>query len=86
MTDTKLSRSGEISTEDSEMIEHFLVLMYDETCPHKAVDKCRKYLFTQMNRIMDNGLIVYWGFIEILLRTIFLMLISFIKYPLILKK
>ena len=59
MTDIKLSRSGEFSTEDSEMIEHFLVLMYDKTCPHKTVDKCRKYLFTQMNRIMDNGLIVY---------------------------
>ena len=50
----KLSRSGEISTEDFEVIEHFVVLMYDRTCPHKTVGKCRKHLFTQMNRTMDN--------------------------------
>ena len=47
VTDTfiKLSRSGENSTEDFEMIEHFVVLMYDRTCPHKTADKFRKYFF-----------------------------------------
>ena len=55
-TDTfiKLSWSGEISTADFEMIQHFNVLMYDRTCPHKAIEKCCKYLFTQMNSTMDN--------------------------------
>ena len=53
-TFTKLWRSGEISTEDFEMIEHFDVLVYERTCPHKSADKCRKYLFTQMNCTMDN--------------------------------
>ena len=28
--------------------------MYDRICPHKTVNKCRKYLFTQMNQTMDN--------------------------------
>ena len=56
VTDTfiKLSWSGEISTADFEMIQHFNVLMYDRTCPHKAIEKCCKYLFTQMNSTMDN--------------------------------
>ena len=36
------------------MIEHFVVVMYERTCPQKTIDKCRKYLFTQMNRTMDN--------------------------------
>ena len=50
----KLSHSGEISTEDLEMIDHFVVLMYDLTCPHETVGKHCKYLFTQMNRTMYN--------------------------------
>ena len=56
MTDSfiKLSWSREISTEDIEMIEPFLVLMYNRTYPHKTVDKCRKYLSIQMNRTMDT--------------------------------
>ena len=55
MADIKLSQSGDISTENSEMIEHFVALMYDRTCPHKTVDKCREYLFTQINCLMNNG-------------------------------
>ena len=56
VTDTfiKLLPSGEISTKDFEIIEHFIDLMYDETCPHKTVGKCCKYLFTQMDRAMEN--------------------------------
>ena len=36
------------------MIEHFLVVMYERTRPHKTIDKCRKYLFTQMNHTINN--------------------------------
>ena len=38
------------------MIDHFVVFMYDRNCLHKSVDKCCKYLFTQMNRTMYNCL------------------------------
>ena len=56
VTDTfiKLSWSGAISTEDFKMIEHIVILMHVRTCPHKTVDKCCKYLFTQMNCKMGN--------------------------------
>ena len=36
------------------MIEYFIVIMQDETCPVQTVQKCRKSLFTDMNRTVDN--------------------------------
>ena len=52
-TFAKLAMLRDITTEDMDTIEHFIVLMYDRSCPYKNVEKCRRYLFTQLNRAIE---------------------------------
>ena len=50
----KLSQLSVITDADKDMIEHFVVVMYDRSCPYTTVEQCRKYLFTQMNMSIEN--------------------------------
>ena len=39
---------------DIKIIENFVVLMYDASCPHTPVYDCLKYLFSKLNRTIDE--------------------------------
>ena len=39
---------------DMRILEEFVVLMYDRTCPVFTVNEGRKYLFTKLNRPIEN--------------------------------
>ena len=42
------------SNDDMRVIEQFVDLMYEKTCPVFTVNECRRYLFTKMNRAIEN--------------------------------
>ena len=49
-----LSRVSKPSESDIKIIKNFVVLMDDASCPHKEVNDCRKYLFSKLNRTIDQ--------------------------------
>ena len=49
-TSLRLSCVSKPSESDIKIIENFVVLMYDASCPHTQVNDCRKYLFSKLNR------------------------------------
>lgn len=53
-TFARLASCGELITADLEILERYVVLMYDRTCPVASVNECRKYLFTKLGRMIDN--------------------------------
>ena len=50
----KLSQLIVITDQDRYMIEQFVVVMYDRSCPYTTVEQCCKYLFTQRNQSIEN--------------------------------
>ena len=42
-----------ISTEGVDIIEHFIVHLYDRSCPYMTAEKCQMYLFTLINRAIE---------------------------------
>ena len=50
----RLSCVSKPSEADIKIIENFVVLMYDASCPHTPVNDCLKYLFSKLNRTIDQ--------------------------------
>ena len=53
-TFAKLSTLNILSDADLHVVEQFVVLLYDSTCPYSSVNECRRYLFAQLGRMIDN--------------------------------
>ena len=53
-TFAQLSSGGLLTASDLQILERYVVLMYDRTCPVATVNECRKYLFTQLGRMIEN--------------------------------
>ena len=53
-TFARLSSGGLLTASDLQILERYVVLMYDRTCPVATVNECRKYLFTQLGRMIEN--------------------------------
>ena len=49
-----LSCNDVLSTEDFQLIERFVVLLYDRSSLCEDVDSCRRVLFTSKNRDMES--------------------------------
>ena len=45
---------SKLSQSDIKIIDNFVVLMYDALWPHKRVNNCLKYLFSKLNRTIDQ--------------------------------
>ena len=50
----RLSCVSILSESHIRIIENFVVLMYNASCPHARVNDCRKYLFSKLNRTINQ--------------------------------